>query len=61
MCLSPLEGTEEPSIQVKKSCQGQSSAWIPAVAHGVLRCVIRTLFVNWCVLFGILDNEQNCI
>jgi len=63
MCFSPQESTEGPCIQVRESCQGHSSAWIPAVAHGVLQCVIRTLFLNCCVLFGILDNGQwtNCI
>jgi hypothetical protein len=58
VCLSPLESTKGPRIQVRESCQGHSSSWIPAVAHGVLRYVIRTHFLNWCVLFGILDNEQ---
>ena len=46
MCLSPQESTEGPRIQVRETCQGHSSAWIPAVAHGVLRCVIRTLFLT---------------
>ena len=38
MCLSPLENIEGPRIQVGEGCQGHSTAWIPAVANGVVRC-----------------------
>ena len=57
MCFSPQESTEGPHIQVRESCQGRSSAWIPAVAHIVLQCVIRTLLtVVFCLEYWTMNK-----